>query len=249
MRFMGTIKKAGPNVVVPVIRDTTVGTSSSTNATSGTLEPGLVSGWGVGDLNFEIVVGRPSSDVSLDEPDAAAWTRQARLYSELGTYDLSIENFYRTLQSGDSAPTITVNSSYGAGGAARGALAVCFHIVVGTFDATTSTTWVDASAVTSSAAAAATFTPTGLTTTHANAMVISCVGTADNNTLALNSGNEQGFTLLHQENTTTGSDMALGIAYKVVPSTGAVTCPTWEQTALGNDDWVGLTFSIAPPDP
>jgi hypothetical protein len=103
----------------------------------------------------------------------------------------------------------------------------------------------DATAATNDAAAAATWTPPSVTTNTPNALVISCVVTADDNALNFNTANS--FTLAMSGanyDTTTGSDHAVGMGYLVKATAGAVTMPIWNESAVGNDAWVGVTVAF-----
>jgi hypothetical protein len=100
----------------------------------------------------------------------------------------------------------------------------------------------DAGPVTDTSAAAATWTPTGVTTAVNDAWVISIVASADDNNLGYSA--DQGFTTIQSVNTTAGTDHAARAAYKAIPTAGAVTNPTYSQTTNGNDAWIGVTFSV-----
>jgi hypothetical protein len=109
------------------------------------------------------------------------------------------------------------------------------------------TTFSDAAAVSSDAAAAATFQPTGITTATNGAMVISVVGSKDDN--ALNYNNQNSFSnrmsgANYDGSTGNGSDYSIGVAEIIKAVAGAQTCPTWNQSVNGNDAWVALTLAV-----
>lgn len=93
------------------------------------------------------------------------------------------------------------------------------------------------------------FTPTGITTVTAGALVLSIVATNDDNALALSV--DQGFTLQAggaDYDTALGSDGSFGLATKEITSPGAVTVPTWDQTVNGPDRWSAITMALKPLD-
>ncbi len=107
----------------------------------------------------------------------------------------------------------------------------------------------DATAVLSNAAAAQTFQPTGITVSMVWDWVLSVVGSKDDNTLNFNTAN--GYTSRmagagYQGTLGSGSDYSLGLADQEFSSSGAKTCPTWNESANGNDAWVALTLALKP---
>ena len=105
----------------------------------------------------------------------------------------------------------------------------------------------DTTAVYSDGAAPSTpfdFTPSGITTTTAGCCIVNFVCTADDNTLVVQTAN--GFTERAVGETTTGTDNAIGVATMDQSSAGASGAPTWRQTDVGGDAWLGMTVAVKP---
>ncbi len=151
---------------------------------------------------------------------------------------MTIEVFAKIDNGSESAPSVAVSAA-AAGWTAQ--IGAWYNVDDGVIE--------DAADVSSNAAAAATFQPTGITTNTPNAWVISYVCSKDDN--ALNYNNQNGYldrmsganydTILGN-----GSDQAIGVADKEFASSGAQTCPTWNQSINGTDAWVGLTLALRP---
>lgn len=150
--------------------------------------------------------------------------------------------YYEYLTASQAAPTRTVPT--GASWASTGATwGVCGYLLI--FRGTHPTVPFDISAVGSSSAAAATFTPTAITTANANAWALSLVMTGDDNTLNFN--NAQSFTSRASGatyNFTAFEDLSWGAATRAITTPASVTQPTWNQSANGNDSWVALSTAI-----
>jgi hypothetical protein len=109
------------------------------------------------------------------------------------------------------------------------------------------TTPFDVADVTSSSGAADQWASTGITPATAGALVVSAVGTSDANALAIVTA--QGFTARMSGDaydTTTGSNMSVGVADEFQGTPAAVTMPTWDQTTNGTDASVGISFALRP---
>lgn len=196
-----------------------------------------------GDVAVVIATGRSSTDgVYPAAPTPATYTLVAQSLFNItggGSRDIQISVWIKVLTASESAPSITEGTNYSSG----------LTIQTAVFRGVDTSTPQDATAVTSSSAAAATWAPTGITTATAGAWVLSCVASADDNALGLNSGGEQGFTAQMSGasyDTTLGDDMAMGLAVKEISSPGAVTCPTWKETVNGNDAWAAVTLALRP---
>jgi len=225
---------------------TYVGTGGqATSTTNGaTITASFPAGYTAIDDDVAIVIcsGRHNTGSSFAPSDPSGYTLVDTVFREIGTYDVQTTVWIKRLTAGESAPATTVPSAYST---ISGGISIQCAI----FRGVNLTTLQDVTAVTSSSAAATSFTPTGLTTITDDAFVLSVVTTADDNALALLSGSEQGFTsIMHGGgyDTTTGSDHSVGLAYKEIYPAGAVTCPTWNQVSNGPDAWVALTLAFKP---
>lgn len=208
------------------------------------ITPPLPSGWQADDLAVLVVVGRPISDSTTAPGPASGWDQRAfRWFDWPGsTVDLAVVVWTRKLQSGDTAPDITLSGGWDDGGSAVGAASIAVYRGVDT------TTPMDATPVTGeSGSTQTTWTPPSITTATADAWVLSIVGSGDNNELTLNTAN--GFTTRMSGpdyDTTTGGDVAAGLADYELSTAGAATMPVWEQAAVGPDYWVGATLALRP---
>lgn len=193
------------------------------------------------DLGILFVAGLPTDTTDVAAP--SGWTARSSSLREVGTNDLKIQTMYRVIQSGDSAPTVTIPASWsGTNGGVSCQMGVWRYVDPGTP--------FDVADVTGNNAAAATWQPTGVTTVTNFALAVSAVATADDN--ALNFNTARGFTA-HMSganyDTTTGGDHAVGVAALIMPISGAVTFPTWNESAVGNDAWAGISFALRPLPP
>jgi hypothetical protein len=196
----------------------------------------LPAGFAAGDVAYLFVQGSSGGDTDLSDP--SGWTRLSSLFLEIGTNDMELYVWRRVLAGGDAEPTITVDTAHS--GSALGVFGF-----VAAWVGVDGTTPEDATTVFSSSAAAATWTPTGITTASANAQAVSIVVTDDDNMLALSA--DAGFTDRASGadyQSTIGGDTAFGLADMVMQTAGAVTQPTWEETVLGNDAWIGAALAL-----
>jgi len=189
-----------------------------------------------------VLIGAGRHNVSADSPPTtpANWTPVATSFREIGSWDLQLAVWVKVLSGGESAPVLTVPSTYSTN---SGGLAA----QVAVFRGVNTSTLQDATAVPSNQAANLTWTPTGITTATDGAWVLSIVVSADNNELTLSSA--QGFTARMSGtdyDTTAGSDLAVGLATLPVDTAGTPTMPTWQQPALGPDAWVSITMALRP---
>lgn len=192
------------------------------------------------DIAFLVVAGRHNNTTSLAPSTPSGYTQLATEFSEAGTYDLQLTVFYKVLAGGESAPSTTVPAAYSTNSGGMS----CQTLVYSGVDTTTP---IDASAVVSDSAGAtaATFTPTGVTTASANAMVVSFASTSDDN--AINLSSAQGFTLRisgANYDTTIGGDHSVGVADCIIATASTPTMPTWNQSVNGPDYWAAITVSL-----
>jgi hypothetical protein len=197
-----------------------------------------------GDFGLVFVIGRPE-DTAL-QAGSSGWTEitAARSLQEIGANDLRIQAFYRNLQSGDSAPAWAIPATWDGTAAGMG-------VQMAVWRGVDTTTPLDTTAIPSSGAAAATFTPTGITTLTANAHVVVAVASGDDNALRMSTF--QNFTAwmggASYDATASVGDFAFGMGSKQQVTPGAVTAPTWTQMAVGNDAWVGVAIALRPIGP
>ena len=192
------------------------------------------------DLAIVWITGRPTDTALVTAP--ASWTEhtQARVLAEVGASDLRGQAFYRVLASGNAAPVFVVPTTWAG---TTGGMAT----QLGIFRNVNPTDIFDVNAVVSTTAAAASFTPTGLTTVSSMAQVISVAISADDN--ALNSTTVQGFqnwATGTAYDTVIGGDHAFGMSSRQVATASNVTMPTWTQTVNGNDVWAAITMALKP---
>jgi hypothetical protein len=220
-----------------------VGTQVAGN-TGTPITPPLPSGWQADDLAVLVIVGRPVDDSTTEPGPASGWDKRAfRWYDWAGTtIDLAVVVWTRVLQSGDTDPSITLSGGWASGGSSVGAAAIAAYRGVDT------TTPMDATPVTGeSGSQSSTWTPPSITTTTADAWVLSIVGTGDNNELALLTAN--GFTARMSGadyDSTVGGDVSAGLADYEKASAGAATMPEWDQAVNDPDFWIGATLALRP---
>ena len=193
-----------------------------------------------GDVAVLIGAGKHNNGSSLAPSDPDDYTQVATSFREVGTYDLQVTVWTRILRNGEARPRITVPAAYSTTSGGLSAQVAVFRGVDGT-------TPEDVTAAVSSAAAATTWTPTGVTTATNGAWVLSIVASADDNALDLSAA--QGFTLRMSGadyDTTAGGDHAVGLATDEVDTAGTPTMCTWNQSMVGADAWVGITMSLRP---
>lgn len=197
------------------------------------------------DVCIVVCGGKHTNGTTLapSAPTPATYTQANTIFHELGAVDQQLTVWYKKLTAAEAAPSTTVPAAYS--GTTAGISIQC-----AIYSGVDTTTQMDATAVTSTGAAAATFTPTGITTATAGAWVVSCVLTADDNALDFNpAGNPFTYSLRMggaNYDWTTGGDNAIGVADAQFNSTGAQTCPTWRESLVGNDAWCSVTVALRP---
>lgn len=196
--------------------------------------PALPTGHAAGDTLLLFCSQASAAAVTFTPP--AGWTSIGR--NSDATRAMTIEVFAKIDNGAESAPSVATSAATAGWTAQIGAW---YNVDDGVI--------VDATAVSSNAAAAATFQPTGITTLTNYAWVISYVCSKDDN--ALNYNTQNGYTdrmsgANYDTTVGNGSDQAIGVADKEFSSAGAQTCPTWNESVLGNDAWVGLTLALRP---
>jgi hypothetical protein len=206
--------------------------------TAGSITPTFPSGTQANDFAILIIAGRPTDTTEPGTP--SGWTHRSTHLREVGANDLRITTYFRVLAGGDANPTITLPASWvGSAAGMSGQIAVWRGV--------DTATRFDTFDVENDAAAATTWVPPAITTVTNRALVVSAVATSDDN--ALNFSSAQGFTLRMSGgsyDTTTGGDHAIGLAEKIQSGAGAVTMPTWNQSANASDLWAGITFALRP---
>jgi hypothetical protein len=217
------------------------GAQSVTNTSGATLSPALPTGWAVDDFLLLVIAGRCAGS-TIANTVSAGWTQRGTgQFLEIGAFDLHVDIWWRIAQIGDAAPTVTPDADFLPGGTTGGASAqiVAYRNVskAQPFDIAT-----DAQ---NTAAAAATWTPPQVTTVTPRSLAVTVVATADDNALNFNTANS--FTVDAggaNFDTATGSDHAVGVGSVVQVAPGAVTMCIWNQSAVGNDAWVGITTAL-----
>lgn len=215
------------------------GAQTVTVTIGATLSPALHASTTAGDLLVMIIAGRPNGS-TITNTFSNTWTLAGERFREIGAgaTDLYIGVYYRYAQPGETAPTVTPDADFLTSSTTGGVSAQ-----IATYRYTSNV--LDVAAAVGDSAAAATWTPPAVTTGTANCMVISCVATADDNALNHNTANS--FTLAMSGagyDTTTGSDHAVGMSYLLKTTAGAVTMNIWNESAVGNDAWVGVTVAF-----
>ena len=215
------------------------GAQTVTVTIGATLSPALHASTTAGDLLVCVIAGRPNGS-TITNTFSNTWQLAGERFREIGAgaTDLYLGVYYRYAQPGETAPTVTPDADFLTSSTTGGVSAQ-----IATYRYTSNV--LDVAAAVGDSAAAATWTPPSVTTGTANCMVISCVATADDNALNHNTANS--FTLAMSGasyDTTTGSDHAVGMSYLLKATAGAVTMNIWNESAVGNDAWVGVTVAF-----
>ncbi len=221
------------------------GAQTVTNTGGATLSPAYPAGYTAvaGDVCAVILVGRPNgSTITNTVSGGAGYNLKGSQFLEIGAgaTDLWVGVYTRTLTAAEAAPTVTPDADFLPGSTTGGVSAQILILA----DVTET---LDVAAATNTATAAATWTPPSVTTSTANCMIISAVGTADDNALNYNTANSFATDMTGANyDTTTGSDHAAGAGTLLKTAAGAVTMPVWNQSAVGNDVWAGVTLAFQP---
>jgi hypothetical protein len=218
----------------PPTKITFINAGAQTASNASPQSPALPTNHAAGDLLLLFCIQASAAAITFTPP--AGWTSIAR--NSNATRSMTIEVFAKIDNGSESAPSTACSSAAGGWATQIG----CWRNVD---DGVIS----DATAVSSDSAAAATFQPTGITTGTPNAWVISYVGTKDDNALNFNTAN--GYTARmsgasYDDTAGNGSDYSVGVADQEFSTTGAKTCPTWNESTNGNDAWVALTLALRP---
>jgi hypothetical protein len=186
------------------------------------------------------VVGKPTADTT-GVPTAPTGYTQIATQRRTGQ-PICIVQYARVLDGSEgTAPTVTVPSTDGWAN-----LLTCYLTIYRGVDPANPQ---DVSAQTTSAGANTQFAAAGITPGTDGAMIVTTVGTPDDNAIGLLLGSEQGFSLVAggaSYDTTTGTDCANGQADKIQTVAGPVTMPTFEETQVGTDPWVNITMALRP---
>ena len=221
------------------------------STTEATLTPALPVGVQEGDFLLVSAVHRVGGNIATYGAWADGYTQIARLFSNVGTSDLTVAAAFKFAGPAEVAATHDAGTFSGQG---QG-------MFVAAFRAVDPADWDDATALTGESLGdpggntPATWTPGDIVTATPGACVVSMVGTTDDNALGLLAGSARSFTLLAgggDYDTTDGGDHAMGMAYRVVDTPGTVPICTWEQTAPSSDFWAHITIALKPladPEP
>lgn len=237
----------GTNLVFPAaaaaIEFVGVGAQDAQN-TSTTITAAWPAGYTAvaGDVAILVLAGSHNNTTSF-APDVSgiSYTQIATAFTNIGSFDAQCTAYSKVLTTAEAAPALTVPAVHVSAFGILTAQVIVYRTVNATLN--------DATAVESSfTTGAVTQTPTGITTVTDGAVVLSIVGFANDNALAFNSGADQGFTLRAggvDYDTTVGGDFSVGIAEKVIPTAGAVTCPTWLLSTTA-EKGAGITMALRP---
>ena len=203
---------------------------------SSPLSPALPTSHAAGDLLLLICFQASASGITFTPPAGGGWTSLAS--NSNATRAATLQVFWKKEGASEAAPSVACGTPLPGwccqiAGYRGGNVAVP----------------EDAADVPSDAAAAATFQPTQITTVLNDAMVLSVVGTKDDNALNLSTANSFNVRMSgasYDGTTGNGSDYSIGLADVIKATAGAQTCPTWNQTVNGNDAWVALTIALTP---
>jgi hypothetical protein len=195
-----------------------------------------------GDVAILVLTGSHGNTSSY-APDVSgiSYTQIATVFQDVGSFDAQCTAYYKVLTTAEAAPAITVPTPYAQSfGVLTAQVLVYRNVHASITDAAAVTTGFGTSTTTP--------TPIGITTVTNGAVVLSIIGVINDNALAFNSGGDQGFTLRAggaDYDTTIGGDFSVGIAEKVIPTAGAVTCPTWLLSTTG-EKGAAITIALKP---
>ena len=220
------------------------GAQAVSTTSGGTVTAAWPAGYTAVADDVAVVIGVGQHNVgSSSAPSApSGYTQATTSFREVGTYDLQLTVWYKVLTTSESAPATTVPAAYS--GTSGG---LSMQVLV--FRGVDTSTPMDASAVASNAAAAATNTPTGITTVTDLALVVSVASSADDNALSMTSEGSGFREYIYgaSYDTASGGDHAVAAAGLVIPDGGgSFTMPTWTETAVGNDAWSAITLALRP---
>lgn len=236
----GTLStETNPTCIAVAPRYIASGAQTVTLTIGATLAPALPSGWAAGDLLVCLIAGRCNGS-AITNTFSNSWTLINEQFLEIGTgaTDLYLGTYYRYAEPGEAAPTVTPDADFLTSSTTGGVSAqiAAFRYVANTQAATSAK---------NTSAAATTWTPPAITTTKDVAMCLSAVATSDDNALNFNTANGWQLAMSGTSyDTTTGSDHAVGLAYYIQRSAGAVTMPVWNESLVGTDPWVGVSAAF-----
>ena len=205
------------------------------------------------DVAVVVAVGRHAGPASVACPTPVAgvnFTLVASAFAPVGASDMDTTVFYKVLDGTETTVSFTNNATFSTTGNGVGyAMAV--------YRGLSDVNPIDAAGVASNTSGVTTWTPTGVTTTQYGTLVLSAVGSADDNTLGLDPGNEQGFAATDANPllsfgfsgagyniTPYSNDASIGLAGKVVGAEGAITMPTWRQNLSAGDFTASVSFAL-----
>lgn len=151
--------------------------------------------------------------------------------------DIQLQAFYKVAGASESDPFVDAPAS--------------FSVVAGwceVYRGVDTTSPIDATAVSSNDNTnAATFTPTGISTSTDGAWAVAGAVIGDEGSIFLDTA--QGHTLRAggaSYDAGGGQQMGFGTATREVTSAGAVTAPTFGHAAGNDEEWAGTTFALKP---
>jgi hypothetical protein len=183
------------------------------------------------------------SNTALPVTTPTGWERTGRANQTTPTPDLGVAVYLRKAASGSET---NPSFAHTATGTTAGITYFPWKIAVNTWDGELEGA-LDKWPVYDVAAAAATWVgPTWPTTYSPNALPISFVASADDNTLSVSGTGWTGQLTGATGNYTGGADQAHGVATATALASAGSTpnAVTWTQTTVGNDTWAGCSFYI-----
>jgi hypothetical protein len=164
--------------------------------------------------------------------------RGNKLFLDYGPGGVTQWIYWKVAGASEPNPSITIND--GGGGLWGYAMAFTGVNQSDPFDLAAVSQNVESSS-------SATFTPPSVQTQTDGSWVLSMVQTSDDNTTAMLSGSEQGFTHIASGasyETTVGLDASFASAYRLISTAGTVTLPTWQQVNRSPDYWAWQTMAL-----
>jgi hypothetical protein len=188
----------------------------------------VVVGYPAGTASGDLVLLVVSNSVSQDSVAPAGWTQIAN--PNLGGSSMELQAWWHKAGA-ETSVTMTKLQTSATGGTAW------------VLDYKNVTNPAVAGISSGTVASAASATPTNLTTTAANATVISLVGINRARSLSLQTA--QGFSLRAALSNAIGNGNGLGVADTFAATAGSVTSPTWTEGAL-TSQWAYITVAFTP---
>ena len=200
-------------------------------------------GYSAGTLFVIHVISREDSPTPVHgvTTSGVSWTQiGSTRFLDIGTTGIALSNWYRFAASGaETAPAVTCPTP------------TTLAAIIAGYNGVDQTTPLDGVTPTGGTnAAATTLQPgggTGITTATANAWVVNCVCTPDDNQLTQlidNGFAHNYFGTSYQSAALT--DWSAGSSWQQKATPGNVTGPTWNQDLNGADEWAWQMFVLRP---